>query len=166
MAHLTLLRDKLTVLIDAHWRLIALAIGLAAFATSLSRMIRLARPPLSADNAMYLHMAWWVTRRGGRLYLDMWEPRPPLLYELFAVLALPAGDDPLLQYVISMTATLLFGVAVVVFIAQITFELTQHRGASVIAACARRNDTQDSSRAGVWIELIAHSSVAPSSATT
>jgi hypothetical protein len=51
-----------------------------------------ARPPMAPDAGIFQHLGWYLTR-GGRLYVDAWEPKLPLSYETTGVLAMLAGGD-------------------------------------------------------------------------
>jgi len=51
-----------------------------------------ARPPMAPDAGIFQHLGWYLTR-GGRLYVDAWEPKLPLSYETTGALAMLAGGD-------------------------------------------------------------------------
>nr|WP_230458904.1 MULTISPECIES: DolP-mannose mannosyltransferase [Haloarcula] len=50
------------------------------------------RPPMAPDAGIFQHLGWYLTR-GGRLYVDAWEPKFPLSYETTEILALLSGGD-------------------------------------------------------------------------
>ena len=50
------------------------------------------RPPMAPDAGIFQHLGWYLTR-GGRLYVDAWEPKLPLSYETTEILALLSGGD-------------------------------------------------------------------------
>jgi hypothetical protein len=50
------------------------------------------QPPMAPDAGIFQHLGWYLTR-GGRLYVDAWEPKLPLSYETTGILALLSGGD-------------------------------------------------------------------------
>lgn len=61
------------------------------------------RPPL-LDSVIFEYIGWYLTR-GGRLYVDVWEIKPPIPYEVTAVVSLIAGGDPLLGHALNVGLT-------------------------------------------------------------
>ncbi|KZX47360.1 DolP-mannose mannosyltransferase [Haloarcula hispanica] len=47
---------------------------------------------MAPDAGIFQHLGWYLTR-GGRLYVDAWEPKFPLSYETTEILALLSGGD-------------------------------------------------------------------------
>ncbi|KAA9399953.1 hypothetical protein Har1130_02405 [Haloarcula sp. CBA1130] len=47
---------------------------------------------MAPDAGIFQHLGWYLTR-GGRLYVDAWEPKFPLSYETTGILALLSGGD-------------------------------------------------------------------------
>lgn len=68
------------------------------------------RPPMAPDAGIFQHIGWYLTR-GGRLYVDAWEPKLPLSYETTGILALLSGGD---MYRLHLFSVLVMGVAVCV----------------------------------------------------
>lgn len=50
------------------------------------------RPPM-LDSIIFEYVGWYLSV-GGRLYVDVWEVKPPLPYEITALLAVLAGGEP------------------------------------------------------------------------
>jgi hypothetical protein len=79
--------------------------------------------PELKDSVIFEYIGWYIAE-GNRLYLDVWEVKPPLTFEVTAILALLAGDNVVLYHVLNLLAN---GAAIVVgamAAAGIVFELT------------------------------------------
>lgn len=48
--------------------------------------------PVLYDSVIFEYHGWWLAR-GARLYIDLWEVKPPLSFEVTATLALLSGGD-------------------------------------------------------------------------
>lgn len=85
-------------------------------------------PPLR-DSLIFEYIGWYLTE-GGRLYVDVWEVKPPLPFEVTAVLAwLADGSIPRFHaFALAVTNAAAIGTALVVGL--VTFELTEDEAAS------------------------------------
>jgi len=88
------------------------------------------RPPVRADNAVFQHMGWYMVR-GGRLYAEVWEVKPPLSYETTALVALVFGGDVYRYHVATVVLTMC--VAVVVLVGLLAYDLTESEAAGFLA---------------------------------
>lgn len=91
------------------------------------------RPPLR-DSIIFQYIGWYLSR-GGRLYVDVWELKPPLPYELTALLSILAGGDPVVAHWlnVTLTATAAVGVALAagLLVADVTGDATAAFAAGV-----------------------------------
>jgi hypothetical protein len=87
--------------------------------------------PLLRDSAEMEYIGWYITQ-GNRLYIDVWQVKPPLAFELMGVFALLAGDSVTLYHTLNLLATsgALVGGAVVA--AAIVRELTDDALAAAV----------------------------------
>jgi hypothetical protein len=90
------------------------------------------RPPLNTDAAFYEHAGWFLLN-GGIPYIDMWDPKPPLNFLVTGFAAVLGDGNMLLTHSINVVLTALAAAGACLFIALITFELTEDRMASVAA---------------------------------
>jgi len=115
------------------------ALGALAAATQVRWLLSVTlaheRPPIIADAAVFEHMGWYLAN-GGRLYAEMWEPKPPLSYETTALVALVFGGDPYRYHVATVLLTMAVAVAVVVLVGKLAYELTGEETASFLAGLA------------------------------
>lgn len=123
-------------LVARLWR-----IGPAAVATVLivGATIKEVLPPgppvLSADAALYQHGGWYITV-GGVPYVDIFDVKPPVAFELPAILALLTGGDPTLLYAASVFTTGAAAVAVVALVGTLVYDLTDDHWAALCAEVA------------------------------
>lgn len=86
------LSRRIQSLIDARWsRLLPIA-AVLAFSLSIVRTVAFAPRLINSDAAFYGHAGWYVTQ-GAVPYVDIWDVKPPLVFELPAVLALLSFGD-------------------------------------------------------------------------
>ncbi|MFB6295636.1 MAG: DolP-mannose mannosyltransferase [Halobacteriales archaeon] len=121
--------------IRRRWVATLLAVGLLAHLRVLWPVFRYPRPPITADAAVFEHAGWYITR-GGRLYLDVWEPKPPLPYETTAVLALVAGGDASLYHALSVALTVGASIGVMLLLGALTHRITDRPDAALLAGSA------------------------------
>lgn len=91
--------------------------------------------PFMADSIIFEYVGWYVTQ-GNRLYVDVWAVKPPLAFEVPAVLALVAGGSVVGYHVLNLLVTggaLVVGTAMA---AGIVHELTDDFTGAVVAGLA------------------------------
>lgn len=89
------------------------------------------RPPMR-DSIIFEYIGWYLTR-GGRLYIDAWEIKPPLPFELVAVVSLVAGGDPVLAHWLNVLLTSAAAVGTALVVGLLVSDLT---GSDVAAFAA------------------------------
>lgn len=89
------------------------------------------RPPLR-DSVIFQYLGWYLTQ-GGRLYVDLWELKPPLPYELTAVVSLLAGGDPLIAHWLNVLLTSAAAVGVALAAGLLVVDLTGDDAAAIAA---------------------------------
>lgn len=92
------------------------------------------RPPLR-DSLIFEYIGWYLTR-GGRLYVDVWELKPPLPYELTALLSLLTGGDPVVAHWLNVTLTAAAAVGVALAAGLLVADLTGDATAAFAAGVA------------------------------
>jgi len=87
--------------------------------------------PILRDSAEMEYIGWYV-REGNRLYVDVWQVKPPLAFEMMGVFAVLSGDNVTLYHVLNLLATsgALVGGAIVA--AAIVRELTDDALAAAV----------------------------------
>ena len=99
---------RITAVLDRHWRgaLVAIILMLetALFASQVP--LRGGRPWVGIDSFAYQYMGWYWTAHGGIPYLEVWEVKPPLAYEVPALLAFVTGDNMVALYAASAGLTI------------------------------------------------------------
>jgi hypothetical protein len=90
------------------------------------------RPPMVPDAGIFEHTGWYLAH-GARLYVDIWEPKPPLPYETTAVLALLAGGDVYLLHLLNVLLMMACVCGVVALVTHLAADLTGDPLASVTA---------------------------------
>lgn len=95
-------------------------------------LTRYERPPMTPDAGIFQHIGWLLTE-GGRLYVDAWEPKPPLSFQTTAALAVVAGGDMRVYHVLNIVLMALAAVGIVVLVGLLAYHLTQDRYASALA---------------------------------
>jgi hypothetical protein len=91
------------------------------------------RYTLSADSAVFLHGGWYMTV-GGVPYVDMFDVKPPVVFEISAILSILAGGDPMIQLWLSIATMTGAVVATVWLVCALVREVTDDRLAGVLAA--------------------------------
>ncbi|MUV89436.1 hypothetical protein GJ629_05605 [Halapricum sp. CBA1109] len=81
-------REQLRTSLAEDWRLWLL--GGALFVVCLGTAYKFAKEPLfiSMDSALFQHAGWYITQ-GAMPYTDIWDIKPPLIYGVTTLLALP-----------------------------------------------------------------------------
>ncbi|MFB6361253.1 MAG: DolP-mannose mannosyltransferase, partial [Halobacteriales archaeon] len=98
-----------------RWALAVLAVAVPSQALAVWRVIGELPPgtrPPTRDSIIFEYIGWYLTR-GGRLYVDIWEIKPPLPYEITGLVAWLAGGQPLVTHGLNvfLTAGAAIGVA-------------------------------------------------------
>lgn len=88
------------------------------------------------DHVIFEYIGWFTTRAGGRLYVDIWAIKPPLSFELPALLALVFGGDIYVYHLANIALTNLVLIATPVILAGLVIELTDDVEAGVLAGVA------------------------------
>jgi hypothetical protein len=118
---------------DSHWLVALVALPFGVQILQIWRLIhRFDRPPMAPDAGIFQHIGWLLTR-GGRLYVDAWEPKLPLPFETTAVLALLSGGDMYLYHMFNVALMALAAVGCTVLVALLTHRITGNRVASLSA---------------------------------
>lgn len=108
---------------------------LAAAAVRLFGSLPAGTWPHLRDSVKFEYLGWYLSR-GNRLYVDVWALKPPLPFEITAILAALAGDDVVLYHVLNLLAN---GVAVALGAAAaagIVHELTDDPLGAVVGGVA------------------------------
>jgi hypothetical protein len=120
-------------LVDRPWLVL---LGATAFLVEMTAYLRTVighdRPPMTPDAAIFQHAGWYMTR-GGALYLDVWEPKPPLSYETTALLALVSGGNMALYHLLNVGLMLGLAAGTVVLVGLLADRLTADPLASTVA---------------------------------
>jgi len=82
-----------------------------------------ARPPMAPDAGIFQHLGWYLTR-GGRLYVDAWEPKFPLSYETTGILALLSGGDMYRLHLLSVVLMIAAVCAAVGLVVILVYDIT------------------------------------------
>lgn len=91
--------------------------------------------PELKDSVVFEYSGWYLAQ-GNRLYVDIWDIKPPLVHEITAVLALLAGDDVALYHVLNLLANCAAIVLGAVATAGIVHELTDDSFGAITAGLA------------------------------
>ncbi len=112
------------------WILIGTGVALIAMAIT-TNFIFFNPPKISQDAAVFEH-AGWLMPQGARPYLNFWDPKPPLVFEIMVLLALIAQGNMLLIHFLSVLLTGGAVLGILVFTYLISIEITKNKLASVI----------------------------------
>jgi len=85
--------------------------------------LNFARPPMTPDAGIFQHLGWYLTR-GGRLYVDAWEPKFPLSYETTGILALLSGGDMYRLHLLSVVLMIAAVCAAVGLVVILVYDIT------------------------------------------
>lgn len=121
-----------------HWAVWLAIAGLAIQLVTLWRVLQPigpgAYPPLK-DSLIFEYIGWYLTE-GGRLYVDVWEVKPPLSFELLAVLAWLADGNVPLYHTLALAVTNAGVVGAGLGIGLVAYELTADEFASLASGLA------------------------------
>jgi hypothetical protein len=78
---------------------------------------------MTPDAGIFQHIGWYLTR-GGRLYVDAWEPKFPLSYETTGILALLSGGDMYRLHLLSVVLMIAAVCAIVGLVVILVYDIT------------------------------------------
>lgn len=118
--------------IDANW--FAILVGVTTAVVSLMTVVRFSQNPfyIHKDSALFQHGGWWITE-GGRLYVDIWDLKPPLIYFVTTLLAFVSFGDMALLHLLSIGLTVGIVIGGVTLVGVLTHRLTGDGVASLTA---------------------------------
>lgn len=95
-------------------------------------LIKSGRPVLGDDAVLFQYSGWWMTQ-GGVAYIDIWDPKPPLVHEVATVLAYLSNGNMTVLYALSacLMATLFVTIVALTWIH--VYDLTGDGGAAFAA---------------------------------
>lgn len=117
------------------WLPVVASVGIVMHGVALASILNDLGPdvrPALLDSIIYEYIGWFLAD-GGRLYVDIWEVKPPLIYEVTAVFAMVTGDDMVTYHWLLVAVTVLAAIAGALLIAQLTFMLTDNPVSAVVA---------------------------------
>ena len=123
---------ELQSLLDAHWFRLLSAVAVLAFSLSILRTVAFAPQPINSDAAFYGHAGWYMTQ-GAVPYVDVWDVKPPLAFELPALLALLSFGDMGVLLGWQVLVTSLAGIGSVVLLGWVVHHLTGDGVAAFVA---------------------------------
>jgi len=88
--------------------------------------------PVLGDSMIFEYIGWYLSE-GNRLYVDVWEVKPPLAFEITTIFALVAGDNVVAYHALNVLATVAALLAGAAAAAGIVHELTEDPLAAVTA---------------------------------
>lgn len=89
-------------------------------------------PPISVDAALFEHAGWYL-HEGATIYVDIWDLKPPLAYELPWLFATLTGGSPLGIHALSVLVTTLAGVGFALVLAELVHRATGDAEAALLA---------------------------------
>lgn len=115
---------------------LSVAVGAVVLLVAFGRVLLTAgRTEVRPDSAYYQHAGWRILS-GARPYVDFWDPKPPLNFEIAVVTALLGGGDPQLMHVINLVLTAAAVLASAALAAYIVLEATGDRTAAFVSGVA------------------------------
>lgn len=92
------------------------------------------RPPL-LDSIIYEYIGWYLST-GARLYVDIWEVKPPLTYEITGLVAAVFGDHMVPYHWTLVAGTLIASVVAALVVGELVFTMTANPTAAAVAGLA------------------------------
>ena len=114
------------------WILVGTGIFLVGMAIVIN-FIYFHPPKITEDAALFEHAGWLMTQ-GARPYLDFWDPKPPLVFEITLILAVISQGNMLLIHFLSVLFTGAAVVGILVINYLISYEITRNKLSSVIGS--------------------------------
>lgn len=125
--------ERLWRVLADEWLPILVVVALFAHLVSAGRVfLPPGLPALSTDAAFLEHAGWSVTQ-GSVPYADFIDPKPPLVFEFLAVLAVLTGGHMLAYHVLVISTTIAVSVGSLVLLGLLTEEMTGNRTAALVA---------------------------------
>jgi hypothetical protein len=109
--------------------LVYLGLAVAAFVRGYNRWGRI---KINVDAAFYQHGGWYMTQ-GARLYLDIFDIKPPLNFELTYLLAVLSGGNALVLHILAVGLTVTAAAFAIYSLTELTHELTGNDVGSALA---------------------------------
>lgn len=112
------------------------AVGAVVLLVSFGRVVlRTGRTEVRPDSAFYEHAGWYVLT-GARPYVDFWDPKPPLNFEITALTAALGGGDPQLIHAVNLLMTAAAVLASAALAAHLVWDATDDRTAGIVTGVA------------------------------
>lgn len=122
------LQDRLS------WKSVLLCIATVFHLVPAALALSSDRPPLNVDGAVFEHSGWYITT-GANPYIDVWDPKPPLVPETNTLFAYLSGGDMVLLHALAVLTTVLASIGTLYLTGLLTYRLTQNPTASLAAGC-------------------------------
>ena len=119
-------------LLENWWAVLVVgAVAVVGLATA----IKFARSPfyVNKDSALFQHGGWYLGQ-GARLYVDIWDLKPPLIFWLSAVLAVASFGNMAVLHVYGVLAAVAAVVGGLIFVGLTAHRITDDGFAAVVAA--------------------------------
>ena len=114
------------------WRRILFAVALAVELLAIAPKLAQPRAYIGPDAFVFEYTGWLITQ-GGVPYLHVWDPKPPLIFEITAGLAWLTGGSPLHLHIVSVLVTSGLAVGSVLLVGELVYHITDNRLASLSA---------------------------------
>jgi len=88
--------------------------------------------PALLDSIIYEYLGWYLSK-GARLYVDIWEVKPPLVYELTGVIAVMTGDRMILYHWLLVALTISAAILAAVVVGELTLAITNEPMGALVA---------------------------------
>jgi hypothetical protein len=127
--------ERVRSVVARRW--LAVLVAAASFSQLLAAYRVLSPPgrPHMKDSRIFEYIGWRLAR-GERLYLDLWEVKPPVSFEVTAILAWVSGGDVTLFHWLNVAASSVAAVASVALVGVLVHEVTEDGVAAVTAGLA------------------------------
>lgn len=126
------LRDHVRAVVDERPLTILALVATVAQVLGAWRVLSQPGWPPTRDSRIFEFFGWRIAR-GDRLYLDLWELKPPLSFEITAILAWLSGRDVWTYHLLCVGATSLAAVGSVVLVGAHVLDRTDDAVAAVTA---------------------------------
>lgn len=92
------------------------------------------RPPMTRDAALFEHGGWYIAN-GAAMYHDIWDPKPPLAFEIPGVLAV-ITDNLYALHLLNVALMCIAAIGSMVLVGLLTKHLTGDSSAATVAGLA------------------------------
>lgn len=89
-------------------------------------------PNIGTDQAFFQHAGWYVTQ-GAKIYIDIWDPKPPAVIETTTLLAFISNGNILVLHILSIVVTALATALSAVFVTRIVAGITDNERGAILA---------------------------------